>query len=108
MHARIVVLEQKAQDSADLVQLLTENQYEVDILAPGDASLEELRDMQLDCLFADLSLVESGDGGLLQEIRNDAELESVPVILLSADSSAEGQISALHAGANICIARPYN
>src|SRR6187549_2552279 len=76
-----------ADDNADLrdyVRRLLEVNYEVEVVADGVAALEAARACPPNLIISDVMMPRLDGFGLIQELRKDPVLATVPVIVLSA------------------------
>ncbi len=104
---RVVV----AEDNADLRTYLGEvlgDDYDVELVPDGQAALEAVRREPPDLVLSDV-LMPCLDGyGLLDAIRQEPALTGVPVILLSARAGETETSSALGAGADDYLVKPFS
>ena len=107
MSIRVVV----AEDNADLRTYLGEvlgDDYDVELVADGQAALEAVRREPPDLVLSDV-LMPCLDGyGLLDAIRQEPTLTGVPVVLLSARAGETETSSALGAGADDYLVKPFS
>ncbi len=98
-------------DNADLrayLRRLLEGQWEVRVAANGAQGIALAREQTPDLVLADVMMPEQDGFQLLQQLRADARLERVPVILLSARATEQAAIDGLRAGADDYIAKPFS
>jgi signal transduction histidine kinase len=81
---------------------------EVVTVADGLAALGVLRSRQVDLLVTDVMMPELDGLGLLKEVRADAGLRGLPVVLLSARAGAEAAVGAIEAGADDYVVKPFS
>lgn len=62
----------------------------------------------VDFVIADWNMPEMDGMELLQAIRQDVRLASLPVLMVTAEAKRENIISAAHAGADGYIVKPFN
>ena len=74
----------------------------------GKAALESLRSQRPEIVFLDWEMPEMSGLEVLQELRKDAELKEVPVVMVSSCNSKEKVVKALQAGANDYIVKPFS
>jgi PAS domain S-box-containing protein len=101
-----------ADDNADMREyvrrLLTQRGYEVEAVADGMAALRAARERAPDLVLTDVMMPELDGFGLLRELRADARLRIVPIILLSARAAEEARIGGMHAGADDYLTKPFS
>src|SRR5580658_2594130 len=76
-------------DMREYVRRLLLEQYEVVAVANGESALESARQIRPNLILADIMMPRLDGFGLLRALRADPELNSVPVILLSARAGEE-------------------
>ncbi len=104
---RILLADDNA-DMRDYIQRLLRENYEVEAVADGEAALERARQSAPDLILADVMMPRLDGFGLLQRLRGDEALKSVPVILVSARAGEEARIEGLQAGADDYLVKPFS
>jgi PAS domain S-box-containing protein len=104
---RILLADDNA-DMRDYIQRLLRENYEVETVADGEAALERARQVVPDLILADVMMPRLDGFGLLQRLRADDALKSVPVILVSARAGEEARIEGLQAGADGYLVKPFS
>ena len=79
----------------------------VDEAEDGQAALNKLRAGAFQFVVSDLNMPNMNGFELLREIRADAKLKSLPVLLVTAEARKEDIITAAQAGANGYIVKPF-
>ncbi len=100
-----------ADDNADMrgyVARLLAPQYEVESVSNGAAALAAARRRRPDLILSDVMMPHLDGIGLLREIRADAMLRDLPVILLSARAGEEARLEGLQSGADDYLAKPFS
>ena len=100
-----------AEDNADLrnhVRDLLAAEYNVFLAADGREALELLRAQPHDLLVTDLMMPRLSGRELVEAIRADRALESIPVLMLTAHSDLGARIEGLDAGADDFAAKPFD
>ncbi|HET7411043.1 MAG TPA: response regulator [Pararhizobium sp.] len=80
----------------------------VDDAADGSAALEKLRKMKYGLVISDWNMEPMSGYELLQEVRADPSLASLPFIMVTAESKTENVIAAKKAGVSNYIVKPFN
>lgn len=73
----------------------------------GVAALAKLRSGNVDFVISDLNMPNMDGLALLREIRADAGLKTLPVLLVTAESRKEDIVMAAQAGASGYIVKPF-
>ncbi|MGQ0624241.1 MAG: response regulator [Sporichthyaceae bacterium] len=105
--ARVLI----AEDNADMRMYLCDvlgGEFDVEAVADGEAALFAARRVAPDLLLSDVMMPGLDGFALLAEIRNDPDLRTLPVILLSARAGQESSVEGLAAGADDYIAKPFS
>jgi len=101
-----------ADDNADLrdyvARILREQGYAVEPVADGEAALAAVRRQKPDLLITDIMMPRLDGFGLIRAIRQDASLEDLSVIMLSARSGEEARVGGLDAGADDYLIKPFS
>ena len=100
-----------ADDNADLreyVRRLLAEQYEVEAVADGEAALQAARRQKPDIVVSDVMMPGMDGLALLQALRADPALATVPVVLLSARAGEEATLEGLQRGADDYLAKPFS
>jgi CheY-like chemotaxis protein/nitrogen-specific signal transduction histidine kinase len=91
---RLLIVEDNAAEQLSIRELLDHNDIEIVTTGTGAGALSTLRDNPCDCVVLDLRLPDMSGFEVLNQIRNDEGLSSVPVVVftgreLSAEEDAE-------------------
>ena len=93
----------------DLVRAaLGGNGYEIEEARDGDEALAQARRVRPDLIILDVMMPGRSGLDVLTELRDDAELAGVKVIVLTARAQATDRSSAERAGANVFLAKPFS
>jgi PAS domain S-box-containing protein len=103
---RIILADDNA-DMRDYMRRLLVDKYEVEALADGVTALAAVRRQPPDLLLADVMMPGLDGFGLLQAIRSDEALKTLPVILLSARAGEEAKVEGFDAGADDYLVKPF-
>jgi PAS domain S-box-containing protein len=100
-----------ADDNADMrnyVKKLLEPFCNVFVVSDGEAALELAQKINPDLVLSDVMMPKMDGFQLLQAVRSNPSLKSIPVILLSARAGEEARIEGLQAGADDYLSKPFN
>jgi two-component system chemotaxis response regulator CheY len=81
---------------------------EVDDVYDGATALARLRERQYGLVLCDWNMLPMTGYMLLKNIRAESNLQRLPVIMLTAETTRENVIAAREAGANGYIVKPFN
>lgn len=101
----IAVVEDNA-DNRLLVQALLEDLYDLTEYATGVEALRGLRSAPPDLVLLDISLPEMDGTEVLREIREDARLQHLPVVALTAHAMSGDRERFLQSGFDSYVAKP--
>ncbi|HEU4955001.1 MAG TPA: ATP-binding protein, partial [Gemmatimonadales bacterium] len=99
-----------ADDNSDMreyVRRLLEPMYEVATVGDGEEALTRLRADRPDLLLTDVMMPRLDGVGLVQSLRADPTLRTLPVIMLSARAGEESRVSGLETGADDYLVKPF-
>jgi DNA-binding response OmpR family regulator len=103
---RVLVVEDE-QPLRELIALTLGQEFDCDEVADGEAALEQLRARPPQLVVLDSMLPGRSGIEVLREMRDDPKLRDVPVLMLSAWQSSEDVDSAIDAGANSFLGKPF-
>jgi len=99
-------------DILDNVRLLSyelrEQGYEVLTASGGDEALEIVRDQRPDAILLDVMMPHPDGITVCRRLKRDPELQSIPVILVTAKDMGDEVIKGLDVGAHDYITKPFN
>lgn len=92
-----------------LIQVNLERQgYQVEIANNGQQALDKIRASRPDLLVSDVMMPEMDGFELLSNIRRDAALETLPVIMLTAKAQDRDVMEGYTRGADMYLTKPFN
>ena len=100
-----------AEDNADMrayIQRLLERRFTIVTARDGQEALDYLRKSPVDLLLTDIMMPRLDGFALLSQIRADAALRDLPVVLLSAHAGDEAKIEGLDVGADDYLVKPFS
>jgi PAS domain S-box-containing protein len=103
----LIVLADDNADMRDYAARLLRSEYRVEVANDGLQALELVRASKPDLVLTDVMMPVLDGFGLLAEIRADAEIASVPVVMLSARAGEEARVEGLDAGADDYLVKPF-
>ena len=81
---------------------------DIDDASDGSVALAKLRERKYGLVISDWNMEPMTGYALLQEVRADPGLASVPFIMVTAESKTENVIAAKKAGVSNYIVKPFN
>ena len=81
---------------------------DVDEAKDGTEALGKLKEKQYGLVISDWNMAPMTGFELLQKVRADAELTSLPFIMITAEAKTENVVAAKQAGVNNYIVKPFN
>lgn len=103
---KILVVDDE-QPLRELVVVTLGDSYSCDEAADGDAALEQMRTRRYDMVVLDVMMPGRSGIDVLREMRADEAMKDVPVVVMSAWQAAQDIDSALAAGANGFLPKPF-
>jgi two-component system, OmpR family, response regulator VanR len=103
----ILIVEDSPTQTKFLRLILEENGYLVDAASNGVKALERIRLKKPDLIITDIVMPEMDGFALCKTLKSDAELKSIPVMLLTSLSDPQDVIKGLQAGADNFLTKPY-
>lgn len=97
-------------DNQDMRQFLTgilSKEYHVETAEDGEKAKHIIRTKQVDLIITDLMMPKVDGLELTQYIKNNTDLDYIPVILLTAKTAIESRLQALQKGADDYVTKPF-
>ena len=104
---RIVFAEDNPDLSAYVVDLLSDD-YEIIVTVNGSEALDAVRACAPDIIISDVMMPVMDGFELLAQLKADADLRHIPVLLLTARAGREATASGLDRGADDYLAKPFS
>lgn len=108
MSAQILVVDDEPDISAMVAYHLARESYRVRTVATGSEALEAVERERPDLVVLDLMLPGMSGLDVLRELRRRPELESLPVILLTARREEGDRVEGLSLGADDYVSKPFS
>jgi two-component system chemotaxis response regulator CheY len=106
-NTRFLIVDDFATMRRILRNLLTEIGFrQVDEASDGRAALDLLKQNAYDFVISDINMPRMNGYELLRQIRTDAMLKSLPVLLITSEASKDEVVQAIRLGANGTILKP--
>ena len=105
--SRILIADDNA-DMRNYMARLLGDRWTIELVEDGIAALNAIKAKRPDLVLSDVMMPKLDGFGLLKAIRNDAELQDLPVIMLSARAGEEARVEGLDAGADDYLTKPFS
>ena len=107
MGKRVLLAEDEPNIATSLQFLLDRAGYDVNVQENGAEALAEALANPPDLMILDVMLPDLDGLEILREIRADSAAKSLPILMLTAKGAKETQETALAAGADAFITKPF-
>ena len=104
----ILVVDDNASNRELLARRLSREGHEVHAAADGREALEMLRKRPFDLVLLDVLMPGRSGAEVLRELKADAELREIPVLMISALDEIETVIRCIELGAEDYLAKPFD
>jgi DNA-binding NtrC family response regulator len=108
MTAKILIVDDEANLRKTLAEILSGRGYSTLEAEDGAAAVKLLRDVTPDLIFTDWKMPNLGGEELLQFLRSEPRLASIPVIVITAFGSSHNAIEAVRLGAYDFVTKPFD
>jgi two-component system phosphate regulon response regulator PhoB len=105
---QILVIDDSPEISALIDKKLGPEGYSIVSAESGEAGLESIRANKPDIVILDLGLPGIDGFDVCREIREDAEIKDLPVIMLSAKDGESDVVAGLELGADDYVTKPFS
>jgi HAMP domain-containing protein/CheY-like chemotaxis protein/signal transduction histidine kinase len=102
---RLLVVEDNAAEQMSITELLGSDDVEIVTVETGGAALATLRERPCDCVVLDLRLPDMSGFDVLEQIRNDASLSDVPVVVFTGRELSAEEDARLHTMARSIVVK---
>ena len=104
---RILVADDNA-DMRDYLRRLLSERYEVEDVSDGRAALASARNHPPDLILSDVMMPGMNGFELVRQLRTDAKLSPIPIVLLSARAGEEARVGGMESGADDYLIKPFS
>lgn len=106
--SRILIVEDSPTQAVQLQFLLEEQGYDVTSVGNGKQGLTAAREQKPNLIISDIVMPVMDGHEMCHAIKEDEELQTIPVILLTALSDPADIVRGLQAGADYYVTKPYH
>lgn len=103
----LVLIVDDNREIRELINYGLKREYRLILAENGADALEKIEGQTPDLIITDLMMPEMNGMVLLQKIRENKFLKSVPVIFLSSKNTLDAQVEALEGGAEVFVTKPF-
>jgi adenylate cyclase len=103
----ILAVDDTAENLEILSVRLEANGYEVQTAADGEEGLARARELEPDLILLDIMMPKLDGISVVRELKRDAKLRSIPVILVTAKSDTRDIVEGLDAGGDDYLTKPF-
>jgi signal transduction histidine kinase len=104
---RVLLADDNA-DMRDYARRLLSERWAVEAVSNGREALDAARARPPDVIVTDIMMPRLDGFGLLRELRADPDLQSIPVIMLSARAGEEARLEGVTASADDYLVKPFS
>jgi DNA-binding NtrC family response regulator len=108
MSTKILIVDDEANLRRTLAEILSSRGYSVLEADDGSSALRLLREEVPDLIFSDWKMPQLGGAELLEHLRDQPRLSSIPVIVITAFGSSHSAIEAVRLGAYDFVTKPFD
>ncbi len=105
--AKILVIEDEAGVRDSLVDILDAEDYIVESAVNGEDGLRQIREFQPDLVICDIMMPVLDGYGVLEQVRQDPALATLPFVFLSAKADRQDFRSGMDLGADDYLTKPF-
>jgi CheY-like chemotaxis protein/anti-sigma regulatory factor (Ser/Thr protein kinase) len=108
MNAPLALVVDDNADMRSYVKRILQNDYRISLAKDGAEAFEQARRLRPELIVTDVMMPKMSGHDLLQAVRADKGLRSIPVIFLTARAGTEARIESLDAGADDYLSKPFD
>lgn len=108
MNAPLVLVVDDNADMRSYVERILRKEYRIVLAKDGAEAFEQARRLRPELIVTDVMMPKMSGHDLLQAVRADKGLRSIPVIFLTARAGTEARIESLDAGADDYLSKPFD
>ena len=107
-HKKILIADDNQNIRDALTYLLEDEGYELILAKDGTETLRKVRELRPDIVFLDIMMPEINGYDVCRTIKNDPDLKSIYVIMLTAKGQVAEQERGKEVGADEYIVKPFS
>jgi signal transduction histidine kinase len=103
-----VLIAEDNPDMRELLSMIVGREFRVRVASNGREALEALRESAPDLVLSDVMMPEMSGIDLCKAIKEDAETQAIPVVLVTSKAEREMKIEGLERGADDYVTKPFH
>lgn len=107
MTTKVLIIDDEEDYRLIVSDVLRSAGYEVKTAEDGRAGLEALKTFTPEIVLVDWMMPRLDGEGFCREMRRDARLKALPVLMLTVKQTADEELEALHFGVDDFIVKPF-
>lgn len=105
---KVLVVDDEANLTRSVAFILRKEGYEVEVASNGEEAIAKARSLKPSLILLDIMMPKKNGYEVCQEIREDPELRSIYVIMLTAKGQAVDREKGMSFGADDFITKPFS
>jgi len=105
---RVLVVDDEPHVVKTLTFVLKKEGYEVSTAENGEEAINQVHESKPDLMFLDVMMPRKNGYEVCQELKNDSNLKSIYIIMLSAKGQETDKEKALNLGADEFMTKPFS
>ena len=105
---KVLIVDDEELNVDYLEQRLEDLDYQIITASDGQKALDKIRSDQPDLILLDLMMPVLDGFAVLSEVKSDASLRDIPVIIISADHDSKSIVRGIKQGADDYLTKPVN
>ncbi|UZJ65973.1 response regulator [Sphingobacterium sp. KU25419] len=108
LHKLHILLVEDNEDLQQTMSNILSKKYHVHVASDGKKGLDLLNKVDIDIIVSDIMMPEMDGLSLCRAVKQNTEINHIPVLLLTAKNSIEDRIECYQAGADGYISKPFD
>ena len=108
LNKRKVLIIEDDNDVRDFLKAEIGHYFEVEVASDGTSGLEKAKEYDADLIICDVLMPGMTGFEVTRQLKNDFNTSHIPIILLTAMSSAESHLEGVESGADAYITKPFS
>jgi len=104
----LVLIVEDNKDMQSFIGSILSDDYILEYASNGFEGIEKCDRLAPDLVVSDVMMPEMGGFEMVEKLKTDVRISHIPIILLTALSSAKHQVQGMESGADLYIAKPFD